>query len=103
MVAALFQTARCCIEHDKRYWLGGTYEERVKADDDLKICVAKVGGPALAQIMLTGVRVGGAPYLPTTFRWGYGWTYPRGYKTLTEKERKDARNKISDVPPEEKN
>lgn len=37
--------------------------------------------------MLAGVRVGGTPYLPTMFRWGYGWPYPRGYKALTDEER----------------
>lgn len=29
--------------------------------------------------MLSGVRVGGSPYWPTKFRWGYGWSYPHGY------------------------
>ena len=38
--------------------------------------------------MLTGVRVGGTPYLPTTFRWGYGWPYLRGYKPVTSEEKK---------------
>jgi len=38
--------------------------------------------------MLAGVRVGGMPYLPTPYRWGYGWPYPRLYGELsaTEKE-----------------
>jgi hypothetical protein len=30
---------------------------------------------------------GGTPYLPTTFRWGYGWPFPRGYKVLTKEEK----------------
>ncbi|HED34221.1 MAG TPA: hypothetical protein ENJ08_08430 [Gammaproteobacteria bacterium] len=77
---------QCCIEHDKSYWLGGTYEQKLQADDELKACVAKVGGATLAQVMHRGVRVGGAPWLPTTFRWGYGWPYPRGYKKLTKEE-----------------
>ncbi len=77
---------QCCIEHDKSYWLGGAYEQKLRADEDLKACVAKVGGAVLAQLMHSGVRVGGAPWLPTTFRWGYGWPYPRGYKELTEEE-----------------
>jgi hypothetical protein len=38
--------------------------------------------------MLNGVRVGGTPYLPTSFRWGYGWPYLRGYKVLTAQEKK---------------
>jgi hypothetical protein len=77
----------CCIEHDYAYWQGGTYHERVVADKTLRDCVAAVGEPAIAQLMLAGVRVGGTPYLPTRFRWGYGWPFPRGYRALSEEER----------------
>lgn len=78
----------CCIAHDYAYWQGGTYEERLIADKALEECVSKVGEPHIAKLMLAGVRVGGSPYLPTSFRWGYGWPYPRGYKALTDAERK---------------
>ncbi|MGO2131165.1 MAG: hypothetical protein ACTH4U_20775 [Pseudoalteromonas prydzensis] len=77
----------CCTAHDYSYWQGGTYEQRLFADKQLQECVAKVGEPQIAQLMLAGVRVGGSPYFPTTFRWGYGWPYPRGYKALTEAEK----------------
>ncbi len=77
----------CCTAHDHAYWKGGTSAERALADDRLRQCVAAVGEPAIAAIMLAGVRVGGTPYLPTKFRWGYGWPYLRGYKALTEKDR----------------
>lgn len=76
----------CCRAHDYTYWKGGTYEERVAADQELESCVSQVGEPEIATLMLGGVRVGGTPYLPTQFRWGYGWPYPRGYKALTEEE-----------------
>jgi hypothetical protein len=78
----------CCVNHDKAYWKGGSYQERVGADNELRDCVKKAGEPAIAMIMLMGVRAGGTPYLPTDFRWGYGWPYLRGYKmqTLVEKE-----------------
>jgi hypothetical protein len=76
----------CCTAHDLSYWQGGTYKERVKVDEDLKYCVAKVGEPAVAALMLAGVRVGGTPYFPTSFRWGYGWPYFRGYKAVTPGE-----------------
>ena len=36
--------------------------------------------------MLAGVRVGGSPLYPTTFRWGYGWPYPKYYGELTTEE-----------------
>lgn len=78
----------CCTAHDYTYWQGGTYQERLVADKELQQCVAKVGEPHIANLMLADVRVGGSPYLPTTFRWGYGWSYSRWYKVLTDAEKK---------------
>ena len=80
----------CCTAHDKAYWLGGTYAERAAADKELRRCVAAVGEPAIASLMLAGVRVGGSPFWPTRFRWGYGWPWPRGYRALTPEERAQA-------------
>lgn len=77
----------CCIAHDYAYWKGGSYEDRLRADRELRQCVARVGHPVIAQIMLAGVRVGGSPFWPTDFRWGYGWPYGRGYRPLTPEER----------------
>ncbi len=84
----------CCIEHDKAYWKGGTYADRKKADKALSACVTDIGEPEIARLMLAGVRVGGTPYLPTEFRWGYGWPYPRGYKPLTEEEQSEVQAAI---------
>ena len=76
----------CCTAHDYAYWKGGTQKQKEKADKELRQCVAKVGQPKIAELMLAGVKVGGNPYLPTPFRWGYGWPYPRDFKALTEEE-----------------
>ncbi len=76
----------CCKEHDYRYWMGGTKEQRLSADIRLRECVAAVGRPKTAELMFEGVRAGGIPYLPAPWRWGYGWPYLRGYKPLTEEE-----------------
>lgn len=78
----------CCEQHDYAYWKGGTYEERLLADERLQSCVAEVAEDELALLMLAGVRVGGSPFLPTTFRWGYGWSCPRYYDALTDSEKK---------------
>jgi hypothetical protein len=78
----------CCTAHDYSYWQGGTYDERLIADQQLQQCVAKAGKPKIANLMLAGVRVGGSPYFPTSFRWGYGWSYPRFYQALTVAEKK---------------
>jgi hypothetical protein len=77
---------KCCTEHDKKYWAGGSYAERANADLELRACVQSVGEPAIAELMLAGVRVGGSPWWPSTFRWGYGWPYTHGYKVLTQDE-----------------
>lgn len=76
----------CCKNHDRAYWQGGSYQDRLDADKQLQECVAEVGEPEIASLMLAGVRVGGTPFLPTKFRWGYGWPFLRGYKTLSESE-----------------
>jgi len=78
----------CCVAHDLAYWRGGTEAERFVADKELRSCVlAATGDVALANNMLAGVRIGGTPHLPTSFRWGYGWPYDRGYKELTPDEK----------------
>lgn len=84
----------CCVHHDVAYWKGGTRDERRAADDALALCVASVGKPKTAKLMLAGVRMGGTPYLPTSFRWGYGWPFTRGYKALTEKEKTDVERQL---------
>lgn len=78
---------QCCVAHDRAYWQGGTHAEREAADRELQRCVAAVGEPGIADLMLAGVRVGGSPYWPTRFRWGFGWPWPRGYRALTPEER----------------
>ena len=73
----------CCQAHDYAYWQGGTYQNRLDADRELRDCVSHVGKPEIALLMLAGVRVGGSPYFPTKFRWGYGWLYPAFYGELS--------------------
>ncbi len=77
----------CCTEHDYAYWKGGTYSEREEADEALRACVSKVGETSLALLMMAGVRVGGSPLFPTSFRWGYGWQYMRWYGKLSEHDK----------------
>ena len=67
----------CCVEHDAIYWMGGTREERKQADIALQKCVSLKGYPIIGKIMYYSVRVGGVYWLPTPFRWGFGWSYPQ--------------------------
>jgi len=78
----------CCEAHDYAYWQGGSYGQRLNADLELQKCVADVGEPEIAALMLAGVRVGGSPFFPTSFRWGYGWPYPKLYGELSLDELK---------------
>jgi phosphatidate phosphatase APP1 len=78
----------CCVTHDQAYWRGGSEEERLRADEVLRACVAeRTGDTALAELMFRGVRAGGLPQFPTWYRWGYGWSDGRGYGPLTGAER----------------
>lgn len=77
----------CCVVHDYAYWQGGTRLQRQAADQALRVCVAETGKQGTGRLMLAGVRVGGLPWWPTPFRWGFGWPYPRGYGELSEAEK----------------
>ena len=88
---------QCCYEHDKRYWRGGTYAERRAADRALQSCVDEVQDPALAFMMYEGVRVGGSPYWPSSYRWGYGWPYGRGYHALSAEEQSQADSLLEEI------
>lgn len=89
---------QCCTAHDLTYWQGGTYAQRLEADNQLHQCVSHVGQKEIAKLMLLGVRVGGTPFLPTDFRWGYGWPYPRSYKTLTKSEQNQVDEQLKLTP-----
>jgi hypothetical protein len=72
----------CCIVHDIPYWCGGSEADRVAADEFLQQCVNKQNG-FFSSLFYTGVRLGGSPWLPTPWRWGYGWeVWPHDYEPL---------------------
>lgn len=68
----------CCDTHDIAYAKGGTREQRGVADLKLMRCVRRHGYPLVAEKMYIAVRVGGVPWAPTPYRWGFetdSWTY----------------------------
>lgn len=69
----------CCVEHDRAYWQGGSARKRRRADAALLACVATNGHPVWAILMWAAVRIGGHPYWPTRWRWGYGHKWPHHY------------------------
>ncbi|WP_305824164.1 hypothetical protein [Massilia brevitalea] len=77
----------CCVAHDLAYWRGGSAAERLESDRVFRECVrAASRSPALGGAMYGAVRAGGVPWLPSPFRWGYGWDYDRLYRTLSLEE-----------------
>ncbi len=81
----------CCYQHDLAYWRGGTKEQRNQADLALKQCIMdKTENKHLANMMFKGVQFGGSPYFYTWYRWGYGWSYGRGFTELNRGEIKQA-------------
>lgn len=75
----------CCFEHDKAYYVGGSWTRRWRADKKLYKCVAAKKGfehKLIAPVMWSGVRIFGAPFLPTTFRWGFGKSRAKKSKTI---------------------
>ena len=87
----------CCVVHDLAYWMGGSADERTEADLALRECVYQVGEPTIAELMLAGVRVGGTPWLPTRFRWAYGWSWGRGYAEFSDADKTQFADKIKDA------
>jgi len=71
---------KCCVEHDRLYWNGGSVQQRYKADQKFRSCIEASGNKALSLITFVGVRIGGMPYFAVPWRWGYGWEFGRGYR-----------------------
>jgi hypothetical protein len=84
----------CCFTHDLHYWMGGTSQERLDADVELKQCVESRGQDFQAIVIYMGVRVGGTPNTQASFRWGFGWPEGREYAELTEEEKQEAASQL---------
>lgn len=67
-----------CIEHDMKYWKGGSAEDRKDADIKLRESINREV-PFMGDIMYAVVRVFGHPLIPAPWRWGYGFEYPYRY------------------------
>lgn len=64
-----------CVEHDKEYWLGGTFAEFTASNLRLGMRMAEAGYPVLGFVRAVGVMLGGLPFLPLPWRWGFGRRY----------------------------
>jgi hypothetical protein len=68
----------CCNAHDESYWLGGPSARRLDTDRTLRECITQHGHPGLSNVYYVGVRLAGPAWLPTPWRWGFGWPYLHG-------------------------
>ena len=71
-----FNFPACCDAHDIEYWQGGSAAERLAADHNFRQCIVESGHKRLASVYYLGVRLGGVSWLPTPWRWGFGWDFP---------------------------
>lgn len=103
-----FDYTDCCFEHDKTYYFGGSWTKRWRADKKLFKCVAAKEGfehKLIAPMMWVGVRAFGVPFLPTSFRWGFGKVKKKANddsRIESKKENKNPSNKSKRKKPESK-
>ena len=64
----------CCLKHDVAYWCGAV--QRREADQAFRACVRDASSPANANVMYSGVRLGGGRFMPFPWRFGYGHAWP---------------------------
>lgn len=78
-----------CRDHDFAYWQGGSWQDRLVADLTMARQVALEDGQGngaarwwafVAVWMLLAVRLGGGPWWPLSWRWGYGRPRWNGYR-----------------------
>lgn len=80
----------CCVAHDMSYWMGGSWEDKKLADQELRACMIKAGaGETLAQHYYIVVRVAGSFLKKTKYRWGNGWRYVRPMTPLSPEEQSE--------------
>lgn len=73
----------CCVEHDLRYWFGGSQDDRNATDLRLKACVEKVAGANWANLIYYGVKTGQISPIKNKTHWNWGWKEKREYGPLT--------------------
>ncbi len=81
------QWTDCCVQHDTKYWAGGSKEDKNKADANLEKCMQQKGYPNVAEFYKFFVKKFGGPNSYSSYRWGYGWNYARSYATLSAAEK----------------
>jgi hypothetical protein len=77
----------CCVGHDLRLWGGGTNDQRLKADEDLRSCLKERANPLIAQLYFLGVRLGArSPWKISSKKWGNAWGPTFSSRRLSQDE-----------------
>jgi hypothetical protein len=84
----------CCIEHDLRYWFGGSLDDQNLADLRLKNCVESKGEKAWATIMYNAIRIGHYSPVKHKYQWSWGWINKRDKKSLSQEEKELVKSEI---------
>lgn len=74
---------QCCYDHDRAYYHGGSKEQRQRADEKFRQCIRDKDHSILDDVYYIGVRIGAVPWLPTPWRWGFGYPFKKGHRGYT--------------------
>jgi hypothetical protein len=88
----------CCLEHDMRYWFGGSDSELNTADHQLKSCVKDVAGSIWANLIYSGVRTGHNSPIKNKTHWSWGWNTERSNQPLSNAEKIYVTEEIRRLP-----
>ena len=84
----------CCLEHDLRYWIGGTKKEQLQSDIQLRSCVAESGGDFMANAIYYAVRAGHYSPVKHKYKWSWGWGPKEDFGKLSSEQKRLATEEI---------
>lgn len=78
---AVDQWSDCCSELDRQYWRGGPFTAQREANQTFRSCIASVYPESYIPVMTYyGLYVFSSPFVPTSWRWAYGWDFGHGFR-----------------------
>lgn len=86
----------CCVIHDQQYFMGGSRQERKRADVDFKQCIEDEGYVLAAELYYNAVRLMGTAGSGFSFRWGYGHSESFHYRHLSANEHSEALDRLNE-------
>lgn len=90
------QWKHCCMIHDMYFWAGGTKDDRLNADLELRACIADTGAKRIAELMFYSVRLGSySPIKYSKKKWNHGWEGRKDFQRLTSGDIDQIKTEIS--------